>query len=167
MENFDQFIKEKIENTEHSFKKEYWDLFTRKAGWTAPVSALKAVILSMSGVALVSGGIGLGVYLSDVKKGAPEQDSTENQSTVIHSTDSTITPSHLIIDSIQIAELKPEKNSKEESRSQVAKPTIKVEEETVTPSHTIPDKREEKKESIDYSRMRILIIDPDTIKSNS
>lgn len=56
MDNFDQLIKEKLENKTYSYKASAWKNFAHNSGVVAPVSGLKIAAISIAAVGILSTG---------------------------------------------------------------------------------------------------------------
>ena len=162
MDNFDQLIKEVVESGKHPFKEKYWTVFAQKAGFTPLLSGAKIILIS-SAVAVVAGGILAAIYFNKTSQNDSAGQTVLPTDTNTHIIAFNDTITDLIeLDDI-IEELQPADISEKKSLSKKTSP--KIVEDILSP---IPseEKGEDTLAKESKYRWRVLVIDPDTIKSN-
>ena len=81
MNNFDQLIKEKIEQHQHPYRESYWKAFLKSAGWSAGISGASIAIVSVVTAVIIGGGIFLATNPSSE---TPQTDPIINDSTILY-----------------------------------------------------------------------------------
>lgn len=166
MDNFDQFIKDNIENHRHDFKNRYWKSFARKAGFKTGVSAFKAALFSGAGI-LVLGAIAIvirsGGLVNKNTISTPPQETIGFYYDTLNLSVETAQPDTITVDEVMVSRSETENIRAGQSSTPRIKTTVKETEE-VKPVYRAKEKPVEKHKP---TRMgRILTIDPDTIKTN-
>jgi len=162
MDQFDELIKEKAEKKVFKYKPLFWILFAKSAG----ISAFSAVQI-ISAVVIIGGLAGGGTYLgihsynkSKIKKTTRQIEQIQPKQETNISTDTLQLDTIIPQPEHEKPAVKPQNTKPKTTPIVVSEPTKPV----VTPKRdTIPKKQTPRNP---YEGMRIMTINPDTIKSN-
>ena len=152
MDNFDQLLKEKIEQKQYAYKASAWRKFARQSGIGTSVGALKIAAISLVTVGLLStGGYLAYKYLSS----KPVDETTQVMA------EPSEEPTIVAEDTLQLTEIAAEEpmqpSPKQEAKTN-ATATRKV------PAQQSATQTEEPKKPIERNdNWRVVIINPDTI----
>lgn len=162
MTDFDQLIKEKIEQKEYPYSAASWHSFARKAGLKSALTVTQSVIIALVSVAIVAVGSWFGIrHFSASDEAVP---------TVVMETTTAEEPALAAADTVSV-EVVAEEPVEEEavtapSRKPVA-PTVTDETHRAAATDTATEQKPARKPILrPKNPRRILEIDPDTIKSN-
>ena len=160
MTDFDQLIKEKVEQKEYSYSASSWHSFVRKAGLKSAVTTTQSIIIAIASIAVVSVGSWIGIrHFFSSSEIAP---ATVEQLPAAE-------PSQAVIDTIAIVEATEEPVAEEIVSVPNSKPVVSTVSDK-TPKTVTNDTASKRKPAQDPilrpKNSRILEIDPDTIKSN-
>ena len=161
MTDFDQLIKEKIEQKEYSYSASSWHHFAKKAGLKSALTVTQSVIIAVASVAIIAVGSWFGIcHFSAMEPAAPapvQQMPVEE-------------PVLLAADTAEVEVVAEEPAAEEVVTAPSRKPaTPKVTEEApkAAATDTVAAQKPERKPILrPKNPRRILEIDPDTIKSN-
>ena len=160
MTDFDQLIKEKVEQKEYSYSASSWHSFVRKAGLKSVGTTTQSIIIAIASIAVVSVGSWIGIRhffsSSEIAPAIVEQLPVAE-------------PSQAVIDTIAIVEATEEPVAEEIVSVPNSKPVVSTVSDK-TPKTVTNDTASKRKPAQDPilrpKNRRILEIDPDTIKSN-
>ncbi len=162
MDQFDELIKEKAEKKVFKYKPLFWILFAKSAG----ISAFSAVQI-ISTVLIVGGLAGGGTYLgihsynkSKNKKASKQIENIQLQQDPVIATDTLQIDTIISQPEIEKPVAKHHNTAPKSATTVISEPTKPV----VSPKRdTVPKKQTPRNP---YEGMRIMTINPDTIKSN-
>ena len=163
MTDFDQIIKEKIEQKEYSYSASSWHNFAQKAGLKSALTVTQSVIIAVVSVAVISAGSWLGIrYLAPSQEQEPVAEVTVEEvpveDPVVVATDTVTT---------EVSEEPVCTPQPVISCPKVSNPTNTPETPKATTADTVSEPKPAKKPILrPKNPRRILEIDPDTIKSN-
>ena len=160
MTDFDQIIKQKVEQKEYSYSASSWHNFAKKAGLKSALTASQSVIIAVVSVAVISVGSWLGVrYL------APSQE-VEPATEVIVEEVPAPAPELTATDTV-VSETPEETVTVTKPTAPRHKTEVTNEAPKATVTDTVSEPKPVKKPILrPKNPRRILEIDPDTIKSN-
>ena len=161
MTDFDQIIKEKVEQKEYAYSAFAWHSFVQKAGLKSALTASQSVLIAVVSVAVISVGSWLGIrYMTQSQEAAPAPEVTVEE----------IPEPTLSIADTTVEEILEETVSIIESPSPVHKtnePKVTNEAPKETITDTIAESKPTRKPILrPKNPRRILEINTDTIKSN-
>lgn len=161
MTDFDQLIKEKIEQKEYSYSASSWHRFAKKAGLKSALTVTQSVIIAVASVAIIAVGSWFGIrHFSAMEPAttAPVQQMTVEE------------PVLLAADTAEVEVVAEEPVAEEVVTAPSRKPAPpKVTEEApkAAATDTVAAQKPERKPILrPKNPRRILEINPDTIKSN-
>lgn len=163
MMDFDQIIKQKVEQKEYMYSASAWQRFAKKAGLKSALTASQSVIIAVVSVAVISVGSWLGIrYL------APSQEVVTIEEVTVEETPAPA-PELTAADTMVTETTKEpieEKAVTAPCRKPV-QPEVTNEAPKATIADTVSEPKPVKKPILrPKNPRRILEIDPDTIKSN-
>ena len=170
MDNFDQLLKEKIEQKQYAYKASAWRKFARQSGIGTSVGALKIAAISLVAVgSLSTGGYLAYKYLSPKSEATPEtiQAMTEPTSEPIIATEDTVQITEAEINPVIYCDfgLTPEEEKRMEKWEAQQNAAATNDNPAQQPSAT---SSEEPKKPIERDNgWRVVIINPDTIGSDN
>lgn len=157
MTEFDQIIKEKVEQKEYSYSASSWHSFAQKAGLKSALTLTQSVIIAVVSVTIIAVGSWFGIrhfsVSDEVVPASMEQLPAEE-------------PVLAAVDTIAIEEVTEEPVEEATVPAPGRKPTPKVTDKAPDTA-TVTEPRNEREPILrPKDTWRILEIDPDTIKSN-
>lgn len=161
MTDFDQLIKEKLEQKEYPYSASSWHRFAQKAGLKSALTVTQSVIIAVASVAIVAVGSWFGIrHFSSME---PAATATSQQMPVEE-------PVLLAADTTMVEEVSEEPNETEAIPTSGRKP-VSANASADVSNNASADTATEKKPVREpilrpKNPRRILEIDPDTIKSN-
>lgn len=161
MTDFDQLIKEKVEQKEYPYSAASWHSFARKAGLKSALTITQSVIIAVVSVSIVAVGSWFGIrHFSAPDEVVPEVvvEETPAEEPIMVAADTTI-----------IEEVAEEPVAEEMVPTPSRKPAPKVTNEmpNVPATDTVAEQKPAREPILRPKKpRRILEIDPDTIKSN-
>lgn len=158
MENFDELIRKKVEEKVHPFKRQYWSEFAQKAGFSPGLGAGQIALISTVATTFVAAGVWVGVTLSNQDNNTPDLTPKE---TLVIDNDTAITEEIILVETEDTTIFIEPETPPISSPKPIRKP---IATEEVQKPVIIEQKPEEKKPEREII-LRILTIDPDTIKS--
>ena len=165
MDNFDQLLKEKIEQKEYAYKASAWRKFARQSGIGSSVGALKIAAISLIAVGLLStGGYLAYKYLSPKAEATPDmQVMTEPTSEPIIAAEDTVQITETEINPEIYCDfgLTPEEEKRMEKRE--TKHNAAATHDNPTQQQPATATEEPKKPIERDNGWRVVIINPDTI----
>lgn len=161
MTDFDQIIKEKVEQKKYSYSATSWHRFARKAGLKSTLTTSQSVIIAILSVVVISVGSWLGVrYLSPKQEAVPTVEATIEETPAPELTLPDTAATEIAEETAPAAEVPAPK-------SNTPQPKVTNEAPNNTSSDTVAEPKPERKPILrPKNPRRILEIDPDTIKSN-
>ena len=160
MTDFDQIIKQKVEQKEYPYSASSWHRFAKKAGLKSALTASQSVIIAIVSVAVVSVGSWLGVrYL------APSQEVEPTMEVIVEEVPAPA-PKLTVADTA-VSETPEETVTVTKPTAPRHKTEVTNEAPKATVTDTVSEPKPVKKPILrPKNPRRILEIDPDTIKSN-
>ena len=160
MTDFDQIIKQKVEQKEYSYSASSWHRFAKKAGLKSALTASQSVIIAIVSVAVVSVGSWLGVrYL------APSQEVEPTMEVIVEEVPAPAP--ELTVADTAVSETPEETVTVTKPTALRHKTEVTNEAPKATVADTVSDPKPVKKPILRPKKpRRILEIDPDTLKSN-
>lgn len=157
MTEFDQIIKEKVEQKEYSYSASSWHSFAQKAGLKSALTLTQSVIIAVVSVTIIAVGSWFGIrhfsVSDEVVPASMEQLPAEE-------------PVLAAVDTIAVEEVTEEPVEEATVPAPGRKPTPKVTDKAPD-TDTVTEPRNEREPILrPKDTWRILEIDPDTIKSN-
>ena len=157
MTEFDQIIKEKVEQKEYSYSASSWHSFAQKAGLKSALTLTQSVIIAVVSVTIIAVGSWFGIrhfsVSDEVVPASMEQLPAEE-------------PVLAAVDTIAAEEVTEEPVEEATVPAPGRKPTPKVTDKAPD-TDTVTEPRNEREPILrPKDTWRILEIDPDTIKSN-
>lgn len=159
--DFDQIIKQKVEQKEYPYSASSWHRFAKKAGLKSTLTASQSVIIAIVSVAIISVGSWLGFrYLVPSHEVAPTTEISVEETPAPELTAADTVVSETPEENVTVTELSTP------SRKPV-QPVVTNEEPKAMVTDTVSEPKPVKKPILrPKNPRRILEIDPDTIKSN-
>ena len=159
--DFDQIIKQKVEQKEYPYSASSWHRFAKKAGLKSALTASQSVIIAVVSVAVISVGSWLGIrYLTPSQEVAPAAEITVEEAPAPEPTAADTVVSETPEETVIVTELSTP------SRKPV-QPVMTNEASNAPITDTVSEPKPVKKPILrPKNPRRILEIDPDTIKSN-
>lgn len=159
--DFDQIIKQKVEQKEYPYSASSWHRFAKKAGLKSALTASQSVIIAVVSVAVISIGSWLGIrYFSPSQETAPVAEIAVEETPAPELTAADTVVSETTEETVVVTE--PSAPS-----CKTAQPVMTNEASNAPITDTVPAPKPVKKPILrPKNPRRILEIDPDTIKSN-
>lgn len=167
MSEFDQLIREKINNKKYEYSAKSWQSFTKKAGWKSGLTALQTVAIVVVSVVVVSCGCLFGYKFLHSENSLPVQPETEQpcQNLVVSDT--------VLATAVETDDVVVEEQNRQETKIEAATNKVsKVAEnngnsDQVSTSDTTCSQPGKERRIVTRERVRkIFVIDTDTISSN-
>ncbi|MCQ2279278.1 MAG: hypothetical protein MJZ49_00555 [Bacteroidales bacterium] len=167
MSEFDQLIREKINNKKYEYSAKSWQSFTKKAGWKSRLTALQTATIIIASVIVVSCGCLLGYKFLHSENSLPVQSETEQPCQNLVASDTVSATTVETDDKIADGQ-----NSQEKKIEAATDKASKVAEDNenrnqVSVADTTSTKPAKERKIVTRERVRkIFVIDTDTIPSN-
>lgn len=161
--DFDQIIKQKVEQKEYTYSASAWHRFAKKAGLKSALTTSQSMIIAVVSVAVISVGSWLGIrYLAPSQEVAPAAEVTMEETPAP-------APELTAVDTVaaETTEEPIEKKAVTAPCHKPVQPEVTNEAPKAPITDTVSEPKPVKKPILrPKNPRRILEIDPDTIKSN-
>lgn len=166
MSEFDQLIREKINNKKYEYSAKSWQSFTKKAGWKSGLTALQTVAIVVVSVVVVSCGCLFGYKFLHSENSLPVQPETEQpcQNLVVSDT---VSATAVETDDVVVEEQNRQETKIEAATNKVSKVAENDENSKQVVADTTSAQPAKGRKVVARERVRkIFVIDTDTISSN-
>lgn len=164
MSEFDQLIREKIDDKKYEYSAKSWQSFTKKAGWKSGLTTLQSVAIIVASLSIISCGCLLGYKFLHSENSLPVQPEAEQPCQNLVASDTVSAVEIEVAEAVVCEQDLPA--TKVETKANKA-PQVAEGDHNVPTADTTSAKPAKERKVVTRERVRkIFVIDTDTISSN-